>query len=95
MNGVGYDGVDVAAVTKAGIFLANAPVLRDACADMAMLLMLAVMRKAPIGQAVAAGSQPSGWDWDAMRKIIGEDPGGKTLGLVGLGRIGRFGGFPI
>ena len=40
MNGVGYDGVDVAAVTEAGIFLANAPVLRDACADMAMLLML-------------------------------------------------------
>jgi len=60
VNGVGYDGVDVAAVTEAGIFLANAPVLRDACADMAMLLMLAVMRKAPVGQAVAAGSQPSG-----------------------------------
>jgi lactate dehydrogenase-like 2-hydroxyacid dehydrogenase len=89
VNGVGYDGVDVAAVTEAGIFLANAPVLRDACADMAMLLMLAVMRQAPVGQAVAAGSQPNGWDWDAMRRIIGEDPGGKTLGLIGFGRIGQ------
>jgi lactate dehydrogenase-like 2-hydroxyacid dehydrogenase len=89
VNGVGYDGVDVSAVTEAGIFLANAPVLRDACADMALLLMLAVMRQAPIGQAVTAGSQPSGWDWEVMRGVIGEDPGGKTLGLIGLGRIGQ------
>ena len=37
--GVGYDNVDVDACTHAGVFLANAPVLRESCADMALLLM--------------------------------------------------------
>lgn len=90
VNGVGYDGVDVAAVTAAGVFLANAPVLREACADMALLLMLAAMRKAAAGYRLTqAAGPPSGWDWGAMRKIVGDDPTGKTLGLIGFGRIGQ------
>eukprot|EP01046_Picozoa_sp_COSAG06_P045203 COSAG06_NODE_6217_length_3044_cov_23.832008_5_plen_92_part_00 len=56
VNGVGYDGVDVAAVTDAGIFLANAPVLRDACADMAMLLMLAVRIHHPSSNRTGTGT---------------------------------------
>jgi lactate dehydrogenase-like 2-hydroxyacid dehydrogenase len=85
VNGVGYDGVDVDTVTARGIWLSNAPVLREACADMAVLLMLAALRKAAAGYQLAlAAGPPSGWDWDAMRQIVGQDPAGKTLGLVCL-----------
>ena len=81
MNGVGYDGVNVPLVTAAGVWLANAPVLREACADVAILLMLAAMRKAAAGYRLAiAAAPPSGWDWGAMRNIVGDDPRGKTLG---------------
>jgi lactate dehydrogenase-like 2-hydroxyacid dehydrogenase len=91
VNGVGYDGVDVGAVESAGVWLANAPVLREACADMAVLLMLAAMRKAAAGYRLARGAGPpgDGWDWGAMRNIVGDDPQGKTLGLIGFGRIGQ------
>eukprot|EP01052_Picozoa_sp_SAG31_P021796 SAG31_NODE_1703_length_7495_cov_3.115062_2_plen_216_part_00 len=90
VNGVGYDGVDVEAVTRAGVWLANAPVLREACADIATLLMLAAMRKAAAGYRLClSAGPPTGWDWDAMRDIVGDDPRGKTLGLIGFGRIGQ------
>eukprot|EP01051_Picozoa_sp_SAG22_P001968 SAG22_NODE_83_length_21704_cov_58.556584_11_plen_252_part_00 len=90
VNGVGYDGTDVPAVTRAGVWLANAPVLREACADLATLLMLAVMRKAAAGYRLClSAGPPQGWDWGVMREIVGDDPRGKTLGLIGFGRIGQ------
>ncbi len=88
--GVGYDGVDLDAMTRRGVWLANAPVLREACADMALLLMLSAMREAAIGYSIAKNAEaPHGWDWRTMRNVVGQDPGGKTLGLIGLGRIGQ------
>jgi glyoxylate reductase len=92
--GVGYDNVDVDACTRHNVFLANAPVLRESCADMALLLMLSAMREAAIGSLIAKGADPyphndRGWDWKVMRNVVGQDPGGKTLGLIGLGRIGQ------
>ena len=92
--GVGYDNVDVDACTRHNVWLANAPVLRESCADMALLLMLSAMREAAIGSLIAKGAEPyphddRGWDWRVMRNVVGQDPGGKTLGLIGLGRIGQ------
>ena len=52
---------------------------------MALLLMLSAMREAAIGSLIAKGAEPyphddRGWDWRVMRNVVGQDPGGKTLG---------------
>jgi D-3-phosphoglycerate dehydrogenase len=81
-RGVGYDSVDVAAATARGIPVAiTGGVLSDAVADMTLALLLAVARRvAEFDRVVKAG----GWD-----RIPTTDVWGKTLGIVGLGGIGR------
>ncbi len=83
--GVGYEMVDLAACRARGIVLANAPGTNDVgVAEMALLLMLAVTRQLPAANAFAkAGKWPHG-DFGRTHTI-----GGKKLGIVGLGRIGR------
>ena len=84
--GVGYDSVDVGAASERGIRVTNTPdVLNDCVADTAMALAMNVMRKFPQSEAylrsgnwVARGGYP-----------LTTSLGGKTMGIVGLGRIGE------
>jgi phosphoglycerate dehydrogenase-like enzyme len=81
--GVGVEKVDVLAATELGIVVANSPGNSVTVAESALLLMLALAKQMPIWIAAArAGSEPT----SGMR---GMELNGKTLGLVGFGRIGR------
>ena len=84
---VGYDNVDVPACTKRGVAVTNTPgVLDETTADFAWALLMAVARRlVEADQYVRAGSW-KGWDFD---QFCGTDVWGKTLGIVGFGRIGR------
>ena len=81
--GVGIEKVDVAAATEFGIVVANSPGNSITMSEATLLLMLAVAKQLPywVDQA-RAGAEPTA----SMR---GMELHGKTLGLVGLGRIGR------
>jgi len=83
---VGYDNIDVEEAARRGVVITNTPgVLTDATADLAMALMLAVIRRVPEGdRLIRAGGK---WDWD-MFFMLGASLQGKTLGVVGLGKIG-------
>jgi lactate dehydrogenase-like 2-hydroxyacid dehydrogenase len=84
---VGYDNVDVAAATERGVVVTNTPgVLTDATADLAVALMLAVTRR--LGEAERLVRSGHRWSWD-MFFMLGSGLSGKTLGVVGLGGIGR------
>ena len=80
--GVGYDAIDVPAATKQGVVVAYTPgLLNEAVADYAMALLFAVARRVHEGHlAMRAGVWQSLW---------GHDIGGKTLGIIGCGRIGQ------
>jgi glyoxylate reductase len=80
--GVGYDAIDVPAATKQGIVIAYTPgLLNDAVADYAMALLFAVARRVHEGHtSMREGKWTSLW---------GQDVSGKTLGIIGCGRIGQ------
>jgi glyoxylate reductase len=84
---VGYDKVDVGACTRRGVAVTNTPgVLDNATADLAFALLLAAQRRLVEGdRLVRAGEWHRGWQ-DAP---LGGEVGGSTLGVVGLGRIGK------
>jgi glyoxylate reductase len=84
---VGYDNIDVDATAARGIAVGNTPdVLTEATADLTWALLLAAARKLPEAiDSVRAGD----WlTWEPSR-FLGASVGGATLGIVGLGRIGR------
>src|SRR5271169_1603880 len=84
---VGFDNIDVDACTKRGVVATNTPgVLDETTADFAWLLMMAVARRLAEGEALARSGNWKGWNLD---QLCGADVWGKTLGLVGFGRIGR------
>ncbi len=84
---VGYDNIDVAACTKRGVVATNTPgVLDETTADFAWTLMMAVGRRLVEGDTLARSGSWKGWDLD---QLVGTDIWGKTLGIVGFGRIGR------
>ena len=80
--GVGYDAIDVPAATQNGIVVAYTPgLLNDAVADYAMALLLALSRRVHEGHVtMRQGQWLSSW---------GHDISGKTLGIIGCGRIGQ------
>ena len=84
---VGYDNIDVAACTKHKVVATNTPgVLDDTTADFAWTLLMAIARRLLEGDAwMRAGTWP-GWDLD---QLVGGDVWGKTIGILGFGRIGR------
>lgn len=85
--GVGYDNIDVAAAHERGIIVTNTPdVLTDATADLTMGLILGIMRRLTEGDRLIRRDGWRGWAFDFM---LGHDPRGKQLGIVGAGRIGR------
>jgi glyoxylate reductase len=84
---VGFDNIDVAACTKRGVVATNTPgVLDETTADFAWTLLMAVARRLGEGEALARSGNWSGWDLD---QLVGTDVWGKTLGIVGFGRIGK------
>ncbi len=95
---VGYDNVDVAAATSAGVAVCNTPgVLDETTADLAFLLILAAARLASGAEADLRDGRWRGW---GITQYLGRDVHGATLGIVGYGRIGqavgrRAGGFDM
>src|SRR5246500_2286867 len=86
---VGYDNITVADCTKRRVVATNTPgVLDETTADFAWTLLMAVARRLGEGEALARSGKWAGWDLD---QLVGADVWGKTLGLVGFGRIGRGG----
>ena len=84
---VGYDNITVADCTKRSVAATNTPgVLDETTADFAWTLLMAVARRLGEGEALARSGKWTGWDLD---QLVGADVWGKTLGLVGFGRIGR------
>ena len=84
---VGFDNIDVAACTKRGVAATNTPgVLDETTADFAWTLLMAGARRLAEGEALARSGSWKGWDLD---QLVGTDVWGKTLGIVGFGRIGR------
>ena len=86
-HAVGYDNVDVAACTRRGIWVTNTPgVLTESTADMTWALILALARRLREGERLLRGGTWHGW---APTLLLGSELRGKTLGILGYGRIGR------
>ncbi len=84
---VGYDNIDVAACTRHKVLASNTPgVLDETTADFAWTLLMAVARRVLEGDRLTRSGKWTGWDLD---QLCGADVWGKTLGLIGFGRIGR------
>jgi glyoxylate reductase len=85
--GVGYNNIDVAAARQRGIVVTNTPdILTDATADFTMALILAVTRRLGEGDRLIRRGEWTGW---ALDQLLGMQLGGKQLGIIGFGRIGR------
>jgi lactate dehydrogenase-like 2-hydroxyacid dehydrogenase len=85
--GVGFNHIDVDAAKARGLAVSNTPdVLTDATADLAMTLLLAVSRRVGEGERHLRSGAWSGW---RPTHMLGTQVSGKTLGLVGMGRIAR------
>lgn len=84
---VGYNNIDVAAATRRGIMVTNTPgVLTEATADMAWALLFAAARRVAEGDRLTRAGLFEGW---SPTLLLGADIRRRTLGLVGLGRIGE------
>jgi len=84
---VGYDNIDVEECTKRGIVVTNTPdVLTDATAELAWALVFAVARKVVTGHKYVEDGQWKSW---SPTLFLGMEIKGKTLGVVGAGRIGQ------
>ncbi|HKW69909.1 MAG TPA: D-glycerate dehydrogenase [Candidatus Dormibacteraeota bacterium] len=84
---VGFDNIDVAAATAHKVMVTNTPgVLDDATADFAFTLLMATARRVVEADTFTRTGRYRGWAIDMM---LGQDVFGATLGIVGIGRIGR------
>ncbi|MHB9150740.1 MAG: 2-hydroxyacid dehydrogenase [Thermoleophilia bacterium] len=84
---VGYDNIDVSAATARGVLVTNTPgVLTEATADLAWTLLLAAARRVPEGDRLVRAGGFTGW---SPTMLLGHDVAGRTLGIVGMGHIGR------
>jgi len=85
--GVGFSHIDIPACKRLGITVTNTPdILTDATAELAITLMLMTARRTGEGERQVRANQWPGW---APTRMIGADVTGKTLGLIGFGRIGQ------
>ena len=85
--GVGYNHIDVAAAKARGITVTNTPgAVTDATADIALMLMLMTCRRAGEGERLVRAGQWGGWH---PVQMLGLHMSGKTVGIVGMGRIGQ------
>ncbi len=84
---VGYDNVDVEAAEERGIVVTNTPgVLDETTADTAFMLLLAAARRLGESERILRAGD---WHWWGPKLFVGVDVWGKTLGIVGMGRIGQ------
>lgn len=85
--GVGYNHIDIAAAKAKGVVVTNTPgVLTDCTADIAMLLLLTIARRGGEGERQVRGGEWKGW---CPTHMIGTKVTGKTVGIIGFGRIGK------
>jgi glyoxylate reductase len=84
---VGFDNIDVAAATQRKVMVTNTPgVLDDTTADFAFTLLMAAARRVVEADNFTRSGKFRGWAIDMM---LGADVYGATLGIIGIGRIGR------
>ncbi len=84
---VGFDNIDVSACSQRGVLVSNTPgVLTDATADLTFALILAAARRVVEGDARTRAGEFKFW---APFLFLGREVSGKTLGIIGLGRIGH------
>jgi glyoxylate reductase len=84
---VGYNNIDVAAAKRRGVVVTNTPdVLTETTADFAWALLMAAARRVVEADRYARSGEWTAWKWDLL---WGADVHGKTLGIIGFGRIGR------
>jgi lactate dehydrogenase-like 2-hydroxyacid dehydrogenase len=85
--GVGYNHIDAEAAKAAGVALSNTPdVVTDATADIGMTLILSTCRRAGEGERLVRADKWEGW---APTHMLGTHVTGKTVGIIGMGRIGQ------
>jgi glyoxylate reductase len=85
--GVGYNNIEVKAATKRGIPVSNTPgVLTDATAELAFALILAISRRLAEGDRMTREGRFRCW---APMLFLGHEVTGKTLGIIGMGKIGK------
>lgn len=85
--GVGYNHIDVTAAAAKGITVTNTPgAVTDATADIAMTLILMAARRAGEGERLVRSGEWTGWH---PVQMLGLHIGGKTVGIIGMGRIGK------
>ena len=85
--GVGINHIDVAAAQRAGIRVTNTPgVVTEATADIALTLMLMTCRRASEGERMVRAGDWHGW---GPTQLLGMHMSGKTVGIIGMGRIGQ------
>ena len=86
-HAVGFDNIDVAACTAAGVLATNTPdVLTETTADTAFALLMAAARRVGEGERFLRARTP--WIWGPLM-MLGQDVHHKTIGIVGFGRIGQ------
>lgn len=85
--GVGYNHIDTAAARACGITVSNTPgAVTDATSDIALTLMLMSARRAGEGERMVRAGLWEGWH---PTQMLGLHLGGKTVGIIGMGRIGQ------
>lgn len=85
--GVGYDNIDMDAAQGRGVAVTNTPgVLTEATAELTWALILATARRLPEGERLVRAGEWTGWQ---PTQLLGRGLGGRTLGIVGAGRIGQ------
>lgn len=84
---VGFNNIDIKAATKRDIVVTNTPgVLTESTADLAFALLMAIARRIPEGDRLTRAGLFKGW---GPLFMLGDDVYGKTLGILGMGRIGK------
>ena len=84
---VGYNNIDLPAARQSGLIVTNTPdVLTDAAADLTWALLLATARRVVEGDALVRSGRWTGW---SPTQLLGVEVSGKTLGVIGMGRIGQ------
>jgi len=84
---VGYNNIDLAAARARDLIVTNTPdVLTDATADLTWALLLATARRVVEGDALVRSGHWTGW---SPTQLLGAEVAGKTLGIIGMGRIGQ------